>query len=354
MKGLHYISFLMALTVATGCSTTREEPTVPAEVCELTITLRAETSEAGSRADQPWGEPYPEEAGLPDERRIDQVALYLITPDNYYISLTPTQMYNSEGAYHYKTTVNLNDQNFVTKQPDGRYTMSGRIVAMANYPSRAFVADPFEAPFNMTGALSTGTIPMWGVASFTNKELRVNSTIELGEVKMLRSLSKITIMMDDDFKALYKITKVEPLQGGYGRWGNCEPTGCLTAASTGELMLEGCFNPVTADQVEADLKFYGTGSEKVYCYTVERRCDDQGVFPLSMNVTVERKDGSEPPFTGQIYLCDYANGQPVADTGFKELVRNHDYQFKLKLAPLDFKVSFKEWIMGGKVHLELE
>lgn len=346
---------LMAMMAAVGCTSTQDEPAVPShdDVCELTITLRAETPRPASRADQPWGEPYPEEIGLPDEYKVDNVALYLVTADNKYLALNPEQAWNNASAYHYKMKVNLTTASYVTRTDDGRYLMSGRIVAMANYPGEATSTNPFDALYNIDVLQATGTIPMWGITSISNLELRVNSSVHAADVKLLRSVAKITIMLDDDIKKDYTITAVKENQGGYNAMAHCQPSGWETAASSDQLMIEGCFNPVT-NITEKALSFYRTGNDKVYCYVAERWCNNQGVFPLSLNVTLQRNDGTEPPFTGKIYLCDYEDGQPVADTGFEQLVRNHDYQFRLKLTPLDFIVSFKKWIWGGKVHLELE
>lgn len=329
---------------------------MPSEECNLTVTLRADHAPAGRAGDAgtPWDDNPSPGDGLPADNRIDNVTLFLVTPDGLYHTLSPAPLDNAGGYYHYKVAVNL-QADYVTRTPDGRHTLSGRIVALANSKEKSL--DPFNTNFDISTLRTSRAIPMWGVTSFSDRELKSGSTVNIGDIKMLRAVAKISIMMADNLRDLYDIVKVEPLQEGYNLLGYLHPAGALDAASTGSLPIEGCFNPVadTAQgQAGAQPYFYGTGSPEVYCYATERHCTGEGVFPLSFNVTVKRRDSPEPAFTGQIYLCDYDQGSPVDGTGYDRLVRNHDYQFKLHLSPLDFIVSFKKWEWGGNLHLELE
>lgn len=77
--------------------------------------------------------------------------------------------------------------------------------------------------------------------------------------------------------------------------------------------------------------------------------------PLGFTVTLAEKNHPERNFTGKVYLCDYLdNGRPDFSSAFTRLVRNHDYRYRISLRELEFVISFKEWIFGGKVHIDLE
>ncbi|MDE6716586.1 MAG: hypothetical protein K2J70_00200, partial [Muribaculaceae bacterium] len=96
------------------------------------------------------------------------------------------------------------------------------------------------------------------------------------------------------------------------------------------------------------------GSHEVTLYTAEREMPGVAGFPRWFNVTLERIDGTGQPIIGKVYLCDYGQGQPNFEKSFDKLIRNHDYRYEISLAEMSFVVSFKEWIYGGKVHIDLE
>ncbi len=56
----------------------------------------------------------------------------------------------------------------------------------------------------------------------------------------------------------------------------------------------------------------------------------------------------------RVYLCDYAGKEPDYSSAFDGLVRNYAYKYVISLDKLEFLVSFKDWIFGGKVHIELD
>lgn len=291
------------------------------------------------------------------EYAVDHISLYLITGDNSVLYLTPTYMSESDNRYTYKVKVNRN-ASYVNRQ-NGSYYISGRIAAIANYPDGVTPAEPLgDVPYPLSTIERSGHIPMWGVTTLDRLELLTDRTVSAGEIRLLRSVPKITIQMAEDFKDIYKITSVVPDQKDYLATANCFPTGGNTAATTGSLLIEGCFNGTSDLTDHAAPVFYNLGTDKVWTYLAEREClqvTGESDRPLSFTVTLERKDGvTDAPFTGKVYLCDYTGGAPDYTTAFPRLVRNHDYQYKISLTPLEFIISFKEWIFGGKVHVELE
>lgn len=360
MKLLKYILSTAALTLMmSACSS--DEPATPAEggasdTCELVVTLNAGTS-SPSRApitNNPWEDGYPEEEGTEPENKVSKLDLYFIPEgangDRAY-AMVPVDNGGSNGIYEYRVRLSVGE-SFVSKNEDGDFTLSGRIVALANYPN-ATPANPLNfSAFDIDRIHENQLIPMWGVTTIKNLILRVNYTSYAGEIKLLRAVPKITFMLHEEIASEYMITNVVPTQTNYLNLAYAYPTGAGTAVTTQSLSTESCFNPVRATTDYSAPYFYGLNSGKAWCYVAER---DQ--FPSrggSFTVTLQRKDKSQPAFSGTVILCDYKDGKPQATAVIPRLVRNHDYQYIINLSELKFIIFFRDWIFGGNVHLELE
>lgn len=356
MKKHHYILGAFTALMLQGCGLmeTPQSPCEGEEVCELVITLdtsELRPREAGTRASI-WDDKYPEEAAISFENDVESVTLYLVTEDNSSIALTPEKDIEGGKPMTFKTKVNVN--NWYVLKNDGKYYLNGKIVAVANHPNPDSNISPFSQPhFEITSIQKNRLIPMWGIASLNRVELKPNETIMAGNIKLLRSVPKITIELDEEIRDLYNITDVTPERSDYPNYAYPSPEGGRTVSSTGALSIEGCFNPCTM-QATQGLQFYGLGSDVVYAYPAEREITEADRTPARLLVTLAREDGKGEPVTGYIKICDYKNGLPIDGTGFAKLVRNHDYRFVLTLKELEFLVSFSEWTFGGKVHVELE
>lgn len=344
-----------------GCSSRSSDEPRPdqGEFCELVISLSSETSVTetpATRADRPWDNDPDPESGFPSEYRIDRVLLYFVTPGNAIIPFSPTLTDRDDvnNTVTYRTEIDVRSP-FVSHYADGTMSLSGRIVAVANGPEDYIPADPFSRiPFDISDVDSRGLIPMWGVTTVSGLPLIADGTTHAGEIKLLRAVPKITIEMADDLKDLYTITQVVPDQRDYLTQGYIAPGDAADATRTGSLMMEGCFNPFLGAAANTSPQFYNIGKYEVWGYLTERQ-GPASATPLSFTVTLAEKAHPERNFTGKVYLCDYLdNGQPDFSTAFTRLVRNHDYRYRISLRELEFVISFKEWIFGGKVHIELE
>lgn len=358
MKFYHYIIAVLLLGLS-ACSSDEPAPNpLPSgDSCNLVLTLQlgaSNTTGPATKADQPWGDPYPDDPGIPSESVIKNLYLYFVTPDNTVIPLTPVLLRQTEGKYVYKFSVNLKS-DFVTLSADGKYSLTGRIVAMVNFPEGA-PANPFSfSPYNVSLLDEEGAIPMWGVASIDNIILEPDKTIEnVADIRLLRSVSKVTFEIDDAFKDKYTITSVSsPFD--FELTAFCQPRGGLTAISSANLMIEGCFNPSQGLKGAVNKFYFSSDRKKVWCYIAETALKSvaSGGIPPYFNLVLRSDEKEYISFPGKIYMCDYNNGSPQFSTAF-DLVRNHDYKYFISLTPLEFVVSFKEWIPGGNVHLELE
>lgn len=353
MKLCRYIPMIL-LTVLSGagCSSDRPETIGSKGACELVVTLETGIPVSRADADGLWGESYPSDPGSGFESSVDKLALYFVTEKNTVISLVPLPNGCKDGIYEYRTTVNVN-ADYVDNDGNGNYSLSGRIVALANYPGEN-PSDPFVIPpFDINVIRTQKLIPMWGVTTISALPLKVNSSSDAGSISLLRAVPKLTVMLDAETASVFRIKEVHPDDSAYPMFANCQPSGVREAVSTESLMRAGCFNPWTGIQTRTP-DFFGSGSSVVTSYMAERICSPEGADPVSFTVTLERKDGTGIPFSGKVYLCDYASGVPLPSTSFDSLVRNHEYRYVISLSRLEFLISFSKWEFGGKVHLEFE
>lgn len=338
-------------TLLAACAS-HDSPELPAAAsCELVVSVNPGVSIDISRGDQIWGDPYPEEPGLPEESRIERMQLYLETSTGQTITLSGSAA-GKDGRYEFRTKVNLNSP-YIEQSADGEYTISGRIAAVANYPASALPDKPFDnLPFDIESIKTSRRIPMWGVMSLDKLRLMPDATVKAGTISLLRALPKISISLDKKIQDIYKITEITADQSDYSKSAFCEPKDAKTARSTLNLLQEGCFNPndnLTGDIV--DFLWSGTGSAFTY---VAERGNDKTRGPLSFTVVIERKDGTGQPIRGKVYLCDYDRGTPITDSAFAKLVRNHEYRYVISLTPIQFEISFEQWIFGGMTHIQIK
>lgn len=359
MNRLINILIAAIASLAVSCTSCRDDEPVIGDTCELIVTLSAKvpdkTAGTVSRSGGTWNDPYPEQQGLPDESRITNLSLYLVNSDNQALGLPAVLVKSDKGLFQYKVKLKLNS-DFVVPRPNGTYLLTGRIVALANYPGDGTQASPFDAPaFPIDYIKQSGTIPMWGVSTVTDVLITKDATVDIGRIDLLRSVPKITIRLSDDVKDLYRIKSVVPSAENFNTTAFCQPSGCLTVPFTRNLEIEGCYNE-SSDSKGSIKDFYtDTQLSELWFYPAERKCSaDASGSPAYFTVTVQRADGSEAPFAGRVYLCDYKNGIPDFTTAFSRIVRNHNYEYVLELKELQFLISFREWVFGGKEHLELE
>lgn len=361
MKIRHYILSLSAALVAVACSSAADEPAIvmPDDaVCDLVVSLIVENpvekDPRSSRADQPWGEPYPSEIGLASESEIRNMYLYVADAANNLYPLAPKLIKVDNGVYTYKTEVDLR-AGFVSRSESGDYLMNGRVIAMANFPGD-MPASPLTVPAVKLGDVSAAGIPMWGVTSVSNLPLKIDETSHTGDIRLLRALSKFSLELHEDIKDEFEITGITSPLEDFETTLFCQPQGCMTAPFTTSLRIDGCFNPALGDKGGMPKCYFGAESSTAWLYTPERQCSPSGADnrPPYFDVTLTRRQGGREQIKGRVYMCDYSDGHPDFSTAFTQVVRNHDYHYVISLAELKFVISFKEWIFGGKVHVELE
>ncbi|MCM1319163.1 MAG: hypothetical protein NC217_02130 [Muribaculaceae bacterium] len=361
MKLLKYIFSTATLALAlVSCSSDEpmpEDTMGASDSCELVVTLNTGVQNPSKApiTNNPWEDGYPEEEGTNWENTVETLHLYFIPEGqdgSNAIYLVPVSSAGDNGKYEYRVRISVSE-SFVAKKEDGDYSISGRIVAIANYQNPA-PANPLNfRAFDIDKVNEDHLIPMWGVTTVTDLTMRINHTSYAGNIQLLRAVPKITFMLDEQIASEYTISNVQPVQTNYLNLAYAYPGEASTALTTESLKTEDCFNPVLASNDYSTPYFWGLNTTKAWCYVSERTTTGpRGGY--SFKVTLRRNSSNQPPITGTVYLCDYVDKKPDVSAVIPQLVRNHDYQYIISLSELKFIISFREWVFGGNVHLELE
>ncbi|MDE6297168.1 MAG: hypothetical protein K2L89_04915 [Muribaculaceae bacterium] len=346
----------LAAFILSGCSS--EEPEMKDESCRIVILLDTSTSSLSSGAESHDTRSIGDftTRSVVSENDVKNLTLYVVTDDNRSFPVVSRYLGQQNGNSRYEATLSV-AEDYVTYNPtDKSYYLSGRIAAVANMP-----VDPVHHPFSedtfpVSQITSLGLIPMWGITTVEDLKLRVGDRIDCGTtIEMLRAVPKFTLTLADDIREEFKITGVVPSTKDFNLTAFCQPGAAETAKETGLLSKAEWYNPASADNKKGDgVTVTDLNTDCVRVYTGERSFDSTNPRSTYLNVTIERRDGTGAPIKGKVYMCDYKNGSPDFNSAFDRIVRNHDYQYSISLASLEMIVSFRQWIYGGKVHIDLE
>ena len=358
MKFLNHILILSALALG-ACSETMSEPEVSPAACTLTIVLRdggmQPDGAADGSPDGTWGDKYDESYYYPSESVIDNIHFFVRKKDGTTRPLRAQLVTEGSAVMTYKAEIALDDE-LIERRGDKLY-FSGEVLGITNYSED--INDPYtDNPFSITKVNLTGetggNIPMWGVARLDGLMLDEENVTLAGDIYMLRSVPRITFMLHDDIKSLFRIKSIVPDQTDYPATANVFPTGGNTATDTRQLFRETCFNPAATSETAAPHFYTAPDNSTRYTYVAERNCGLVDGAPLGFTVTIEEIAEPHRSFAGKIYLCDYSDGQPDFSSPYPNLVRNHDYRFIINLTPLDFSVEIQKWIPGGRYNIDFD
>lgn len=354
MKFINHILILSALTLG-ACSESLSEPQVTPAACTINLVLRdggMQRSGADDGSDGTWGSDYDQSYYFESESVIDNIQFFVRTPDGTIEPLQARLVTVGSTIRTYSARIAVGQAGVVSR--DGMLYFSGRIIGITNFPDK--IDSPFDNNPFATDRIRTsgGLIPMWGVAQLEALGLRENEVVLAGDIYMLRAVPRISFVMHDDVKSLYHIKSIVPDQTDYPAIANVFPTGGQSVSNTIDLFLEGCFNPSESAETAAPHFYYTEDHTTWWTYVAERNCGLVGDRPLGFNVTLEETAEPHRTFSGKIYLCDYAGGQPDFNSPYDKLVRNHDYKFIINLSALDFQISVEKWIPGGRYNIDFD
>lgn len=344
-------------------SCTSQEPAEPSSAESYSLSIRITTDGIFSRStwEDDWGATSD---GSPFDQMISSLDLFIVDAD---ANLTPLYALEEPGSSAKVYTCNIDERTpgVTINNSERTATFSGKIMAVANVEdtespwgeSAGWLTKKIPYSVNF-GKSDTWKIPMWGIQTFQNITIRANELKHIGDIPMLRAVSKIVIKLDDSISGSegYEITSVEMAEDSQllkGK-GFALPDGAMDVVSTSALTRDGCM-ALRPDASELEDPKFQKGTDSLwYTYVSESRVEDTSK-PFAFKVTLKSKSGSRPEFSGLLYLATYqANRPAVPDTAISDVVRNHIYEFTIRLAEMTFVPTVKDWQWGGKVHIELE
>lgn len=334
----------------------------PVRIFKLRLQLTTDIEMTRAEGEN-WGDDYNSIFGSPLENRISTVEIYILAAGSEVATRVKAEKDPFSSGYTYILELPADTPGVTYDEARQEVTFDGRIMAVANVDD---LDSPVNAPSNwptakipysldFTGSLQDWSIPMWGIESYTGVTLRSDEIAELDrEIYMLRSVSKIIINLDTetDVRSDYKLGEITMSPGSPRLYaeGYTLPKDALTQTSTRTLGREGCFDPKTGEDFKKfeNPDFISKTDFEKYTYVSESLTVAE--HPFEFEVTLVSLHEDRPDIKGTLYFSNYIDFEQ--DATITDVVRNHIYEFTIRLSDFKLKPVVKEWRPGGKVHIE--
>lgn len=319
---------------------------------EVTFTLTLSGASGATRAGT-YADPYEDQEGLLEENRIGDLQVYLYDANGNFlkkvdeISFSPIT--ENSKTYSYLGTLKAAELGIEPTEVGGTtYSFTGKVMVLANCPdytpaedAGVTLSDANLASFSYAFSPDADLyIPMWGIASVTGIELRPSESADLGDIELLRAMTKIEVTGSEQFiNDGFTITSVS--MSRYNTGGRCLPSGAETVAQTSAISVEQSMNIADAVVSAENLAFKQGGSWYVYV-PESRTSQDNGATYIS--VTISRNGVAE---TRNLFFADYDNVNTTVDNvtaSTYDLVRNHYWRYEIsKEVEIIVDVVVDEW-----------
>lgn len=228
------------------------------------------------------------------------------------------------------------------------------------------------AAFDWNAGLSAkdnGYIPMWG-QSRIHVDFSTDNLANLLDIKLLRSLAKIKIMLKDDAASpasttapYYDIASVRV--NNYAPRGYYMPSGIrmdnaiegaatpLKPATT-ELSVSDCINAFTSALQSTPVMMLPSGVKSYILYLPEQLNDAESATRPSIDISIKSLHaGNDIPVGDTVNGTLHFTATGLADDAPKNIVRNHQYDFTVRIdGGLKFSVTVADMIDGGTYSYE--
>ncbi len=258
------------------------------------------------------------------------------------------------------------------------------VIALANWnasvvtpllTSESKIADleAAAATFNWNAeksAKENGYIPMWG-QSRIHVDFSTDNLANLLDIKLLRSLAKVKIMLKNDADSpasttapYYDIASVRV--NNYAPQGYYMPSGIrmdnavegaatpLKPATT-ELSVADCINAfTTAAPQSTPVMMLPSGVKSYILYLPEQLNDAESATRPSIDISIKSLHaGNDIPVGDTVNGTLHFTATGLADDAPKNIVRNHQYDFTVRIdGGLKFSVTVADMIDGGTYSYE--
>lgn len=228
------------------------------------------------------------------------------------------------------------------------------------------------AAFDWNAGLSAkdnGYIPMWG-QSRIHVDFSTDNLANLLDIKLLRSLAKVKIMLKDDAASpasttapYYDIASVRV--NNYAPRGYYMPSGIrmdnaiegaatpLKPATT-ELSVSDCINAFTSALQSTPVMMLPSGVKSYILYLPEQLNDAESATRPSIDISIKSLHaGNDIPVGDTVNGTLHFTATGLADDAPKNIVRNHQYDFTVRIdGGLKFSVTVADMIDGGTYSYE--
>lgn len=228
------------------------------------------------------------------------------------------------------------------------------------------------AAFDWNAGLSAkdnGYIPMWG-QSRIHVDFSTDNLANLLDIKLLRSLAKVKIMLKDDAASpasttapYYDIASVRV--NNYAPRGYYMPSGirmdnAIEGAATSlkpattELSVSDCINAFTSALQSTPVMMLPSGVKSYILYLPEQLNDAESATRPSIDISIKSLHaGNDIPVGDTVNGTLHFTATGLADDAPKNIVRNHQYDFTVRIdGGLKFSVTVADMIDGGTYSYE--
>lgn len=352
---LHILGALIGVMALVSCSL--DEPVQEPEIFKLRIQLN--TNSVLTRADDgeeaKWKDYDNNDiSGTPFEDRISKVDIYLLGSEGETASRVKAVKDPNSSDNVYILEISGNTPGVSYNPEKMEVTFTGRIMAIANHTPLNSSEDekwmPYEMKYN--GDNGDWLIPMWGIENYAGVTLKANEINKLeNAIDMLRAVSKVIIRLDPSITDDYELGEIDMNSGAprlFGK-GYTLPQDAFNQRSTQSLGREACFNPKEGGEMEEELTFFDTSRIERYTYVSESQTTEDS--PFAFKVTLKSLHENRPNVTGILNFSnytDYVEVNPITN-----VVRNHVYEFTIRLAELQLLPTVKKWEFKAKEHIQM-
>lgn len=219
-------------------------------------------------------------------------------------------------------------------------------------------------------AKDNGYIPMWG-QSRIHVDFSTDNLANLLDIKLLRSLAKVKIMLKDNADSpasstapYYDIASVKV--NNYAPQGYYMPSGIRMATeiegaaiplkpATTELSVADCINAfTTAAPQSTPVMMLPSGVKSYILYLPEQLNDAESATPPSIDISIKSLHaGNDIPVGDTVSGTLHFTTTGLADEAPKNIIRNHQYDFTVRIdGGLKFSVTVADMIDGGTYSYE--
>lgn len=343
-KWLSHIIYIALLAVVTSCNSDLvEESSLQADKVNVTFTLAMGEPASASRA----AETRADESGNTTEydNKIDakglQVVFYAVEGNgaltylNKVNNIIAVQDGTDKKIYHIMGNLSI-DKKY--------WERAGlKIMVFANCETSISAETDLAALAYEQATTSTSGIPMWGVLTTDKLTFSPGRQEDLGTIDVLRAMAKVEVTLDSKMTD-YSLTSVK--LKNYNHQGYNLPKGYAEAVFTTNVNYIEIMNALP-DLVTEDLPFSKNGENSYVVYIPEyvNTNDKQATIEVALKKGNEEVKLSNP----YIYFKDYSS----ANTGIFNIIRNYNYQFKIKSAGtidnvnLEIEYQAVKWVDKG-------